>query len=128
MRTLEKFVENSQLVHQLKRRGMNRVAAKVTEKVLVLFKHKHINSSASEEHAEHHPRIREPHGQHDGARRTQRADRVRDRGRDVSRVDLGGIDAGRHVRVHVGNMQRGDVDGGRRELLAGGVRHRAHAG
>ena len=55
-------------------------------------------------------------------------DAVQRQRRDVSRVGLGSIDVGRHVRVHVGNMQRGDVDAVGGELLAGGVRHRPRGG
>ena len=55
-------------------------------------------------------------------------DAVQRQRRDVSRVGLGSIDVGRHVRVHVGDMQRGDVDAVGGELLAGGVRHRPRGG
>ncbi len=51
MRAFEKFVENSQLVNQLESGGMNRVTAKIAEKVFVLFKDEHIDARAGEKEA-----------------------------------------------------------------------------
>jgi hypothetical protein len=35
-------------MHQLERRGMNRVSAKITEKIGMLFQHDHIHACAGE--------------------------------------------------------------------------------
>ena len=45
----------AELDHQLKRRGMNRVAAKIAEEIGVLLQHRHMNAGAREQKPEHHP-------------------------------------------------------------------------
>ena len=41
MRQLEEFVQQTELVHQLERRGMDGVAAEVAQEIGVLFQHRH---------------------------------------------------------------------------------------
>ena len=54
---LEELVEQSQLVHQFQRRGVDRVAAEVAEKILVLLQNHDIDPSArASKIAQHHPR------------------------------------------------------------------------
>ena len=54
MRPLQKFVEQAQLVHHLKRRWMDRVAAKITQEVLVLLKDDNFHAGARQQKAQHH--------------------------------------------------------------------------
>ena len=54
MRTLEKIVENAQFVHDFERRGMNRVAAKIAQKVGMLLQHDNIHSHAGQQKTQHH--------------------------------------------------------------------------
>jgi hypothetical protein len=49
MRKFEEGVENMQLMHQLESGGMNRVSAKITEKIGMLLQHDHIHAHAGEE-------------------------------------------------------------------------------
>src|SRR5436309_9436435 len=56
VRALEKVFEDAQLVHQLERAGMNRVATKVAQKIRVLLKHDDLDASTCEQKAEHHCR------------------------------------------------------------------------
>jgi hypothetical protein len=55
VRQLEKLIEQAKLVHDLERRGMDRVAAEVAEEVGVLLQHHDIDAGASEQKPEHHP-------------------------------------------------------------------------
>src|ERR1700730_11766644 len=56
MLTAQKVVQNSEFVHQFKGGGMNRISAKIAQKIRVLFKHNHIHSGPGEQEAEHHTR------------------------------------------------------------------------
>jgi len=55
MRPLEKLVEQTQLVHRFKSRGVNRVAAEVSQEVSVLLQNQDVDSCACEQEAKHHP-------------------------------------------------------------------------
>src|SRR5271170_6965178 len=48
MWTAQEFVENSQLVHQFERGGMDGVASKIAQKIRVLFEHNYVDSGTSE--------------------------------------------------------------------------------
>jgi hypothetical protein len=54
MRDLEELAEQAELLHQLERRGVDRVAAEVAEEVGVLFQHDDIDTRARQQQAEHH--------------------------------------------------------------------------
>src|SRR5579864_1095427 len=56
MRTLEEVVENAEFMHELERRGMDGVAAKIAKKVRVLFEYENVDAHAGEEKAQHHAR------------------------------------------------------------------------
>src|SRR5579885_906352 len=56
MRQSEKFFEEAKLVHQFKRRWMNRVAAEVAQEIGVLLQYDCIDAGPSEQETEHHPR------------------------------------------------------------------------
>src|SRR2546423_6714345 len=56
MRPAQEIVQQSKLVHQLERRRMNRVPAKITQKIRVLFEDHYIDSGASEQKPQHHSR------------------------------------------------------------------------
>jgi len=55
MRALQKLFKQTQLVHRFKRRGMNRVAAEIAQKIRVLLQNQDIDSCACEQEAQHHP-------------------------------------------------------------------------
>ena len=55
VRDFEQLVEPAELVEQLHRRGVDRVAAEIAEEVGVLFEHHHSCTGARQEHARHHP-------------------------------------------------------------------------
>src|SRR5438876_1238201 len=55
MRQLEKLTEHAEFMHQFKSRGMDRVAAKVTQKIGMLLEHDDINAGASQQETHHHP-------------------------------------------------------------------------
>ncbi len=52
MRQLEKIIEQAELCDDIKRRWMNRVAAKITEEVLVLLQYDRVDSRSCEQVAE----------------------------------------------------------------------------
>src|SRR5262249_20272619 len=54
MRQLQEFVEEAKFIHDVECRGMDRVAAKITEKIVVPFEDERINSGAGEQKPEHH--------------------------------------------------------------------------
>src|SRR5262249_26627112 len=54
MRQGEKGLDEPELVHHLEGRGMDGVAAEVTEEVCVLLQHDHVHAGAGEEKAQHH--------------------------------------------------------------------------
>ena len=54
MRPLQEIVEEAQLVHQLECRGMNRIAAKIAQKIRVLFEDQHIHARARQQKSKHH--------------------------------------------------------------------------
>jgi hypothetical protein len=56
MRRLQEFIEEAKLIHNLERRGMDGVAAKITEKIGVLFENKRIYPGAGKRKPEHHSR------------------------------------------------------------------------
>ena len=54
MRLLEKFIEQPEFVHQLQRRRMDGVAAKIAQEIGVLFQHDDVDAGARQQKAEHH--------------------------------------------------------------------------
>ena len=54
VRQLEEFVQQAELMHELQRRGMNGVAAKIAQEVGVLLQHHHRHAGARQQKAEHH--------------------------------------------------------------------------
>ena len=54
MRPFQELFEQTKLVHDLERRGMDGVAAKVAQEVRVLFQHHHLDAGACQQIAEHH--------------------------------------------------------------------------
>ena len=54
MRSLQERVENSQLVHHLQCRGVDGVAAEVSQEISVLFEDDHFHPGAGEKEAKHH--------------------------------------------------------------------------
>src|SRR5438445_1229810 len=54
VRQLQELVDDAELVENLERGRMHRVAAKVAEKVRVLFEHRDADARASEQQPEHH--------------------------------------------------------------------------
>ena len=54
VRPFEKVLDQAKFVNDLKRRRMNRVTAKIAQKVGVLLKHDDIHTRACEQKAEHH--------------------------------------------------------------------------
>ncbi len=54
MRALEEIVEDAELVHHLKRRGVDGVAAEVAQEIGVLLQHHDIDAGARQQKAEHH--------------------------------------------------------------------------
>jgi hypothetical protein len=55
MRQAQEIGQKAELVHELERRGMNRVAAEVAQKIGVLLQHHDLDTGARQEVAEHHP-------------------------------------------------------------------------
>ena len=51
----QEFVEQSQLVHQFQRRGMDGVAAKIAEEIGVLLQHDDVDAGPRQQEAQHHP-------------------------------------------------------------------------
>src|ERR1700693_5166538 len=54
MRALEEFVEKAELVHEFQGGGMNGVAAKIAEKIGVLFEDEDFDTSAGEKKTQNH--------------------------------------------------------------------------
>ena len=54
VRQLEKFVEQSQLVHQFERGRMDRVAAKIAIEISVFFQHDDVDACACQKKPGHH--------------------------------------------------------------------------
>jgi hypothetical protein len=54
MRPLQKRIEKSEFVHHLKRRGMDGVAAEVSQEISMLFEDDDVHPGAGEKKAEHH--------------------------------------------------------------------------
>src|SRR6202022_765522 len=54
MRAAQEIVEQAELVHQLERGGVDGVAAKIAQKVCVLFEDEGFNAGARQEETEHH--------------------------------------------------------------------------
>src|SRR5881396_2082183 len=55
VRQRQERLEQAELVHDLERGGMDRVAAEVAQEVGVLLQHDHVDAGARQEQAEHHP-------------------------------------------------------------------------
>ena len=51
-----KVLKQAEFVHHFERRGMNRVAAKVAQKIRVLLKHHHVNPRPRQQVSEHYAR------------------------------------------------------------------------
>ena len=56
MRLAQELFEQPEFVHQLQGRGMNGVAPKVAQKILVLLQNDHFHAGTCEQKAEHHSR------------------------------------------------------------------------
>jgi hypothetical protein len=56
MRYFEETIEQTELVHQLERRGMDSVAAKIAEEIGVLLQDDNVHAGAGEKKAQHHSR------------------------------------------------------------------------
>src|SRR5207302_3161235 len=56
VRQPQQALEQPELVHHLQRRGVNRVAAEVTQKIGVLLQHERAHAGAGEQQPEHHAR------------------------------------------------------------------------
>ncbi len=54
MRQLQERLDQSEFVHDLKRGGVDCVAAKVAQEILVLFQHRDVNAGARQQKSEHH--------------------------------------------------------------------------
>ena len=54
VRQFQKIVEQPELIHELQRRGMNSIAAKIAKKVGMLFQHHDLDAGAGQEKPEHH--------------------------------------------------------------------------
>ena len=54
MRYFEERVEQTELIHQLERRGMYGIAAKIAEKIGMLLQNDDVNAGAGEKKAQHH--------------------------------------------------------------------------
>ena len=54
MRQLQELVQQTEFVHQLERRGMDGVAAKIAQEIAVLLQHDDIDAGARQQKAEHH--------------------------------------------------------------------------
>ena len=55
MRALQKRLEQPELVHDLERRRMDRIAAKVAQKIAVLLEQDDAHAGARQQHRRHHP-------------------------------------------------------------------------
>ena len=56
MRQLQEVLKPAELFHHSQRRGMDRVAAKIAEEILVLLEHRYLDAGACQKHAKHHSR------------------------------------------------------------------------
>jgi len=54
VRQFQEFIQQTEFMHQLERRGMDRVAAKIAQEVRVFFQHDDIDAGTREQEAEHH--------------------------------------------------------------------------
>ena len=54
VREFQELIQQTQFVHQLERRRMDRVAAKIAQEIRVFFQHHDIDAGAREQEAEHH--------------------------------------------------------------------------
>ena len=50
----QELIQQTQLMHQLKRRRMDRVVAKIAQEIRMFFQHDDIDAGAREQEAEHH--------------------------------------------------------------------------
>jgi hypothetical protein len=53
---LKEFLEQSELLHQLERGGMNSIAAKIAIEIRMLFQDGHLHTRARQKEPEHHAR------------------------------------------------------------------------
>src|SRR5438445_12320575 len=56
IRLLKEFLEQSELLHQLERGGMNRIAAKIAIEIRMLFQYDHLKTTARQEKPHHNAR------------------------------------------------------------------------
>ena len=56
VRQLQEVLKPAELFHHSQRRGMDRVAAKIAEEILVLLEHRYLDAGACQKHAKHHSR------------------------------------------------------------------------
>ena len=56
VRQAQELVEKSQFLHDVERRGMDRVAAKVAQEIGVLLEHHDVDAGARQQKSQHHPR------------------------------------------------------------------------
>jgi hypothetical protein len=56
VRQLKELVQKAQLPEHLKGRGVNRVSAKVSEEIAMLFQYGYVNAAARQKVSEHHAR------------------------------------------------------------------------
>ena len=54
VRPFQEFIEHAELVQDLQRRGVDRVAAEIAEEILMLLQDDHVDAGAREQIAEHH--------------------------------------------------------------------------
>src|SRR5580693_9326407 len=55
MRQLQEIVQKAELVHRFEGRRMDRVAAKIAQKICMFFENDRIDAGAGKEKPEHHP-------------------------------------------------------------------------
>src|SRR5580704_8216147 len=55
MRKLQEIFQKAELVHRFEGRGMDRVAAKIAQKIPMFFENDRIDAGAGKEKPEHHP-------------------------------------------------------------------------
>ncbi len=55
VRQAQEFIEQPEFVHDPQRRRVNRVAAKVAQKIRVFFKHDYVDAGAGQEKPRHQP-------------------------------------------------------------------------
>jgi hypothetical protein len=56
MRLAQKIFQQSQLMHELQRRGMNRIAPEIAEEIPMLFQNQNIHAGPGQQKTQHDPR------------------------------------------------------------------------